>query len=156
MISFILGILKRSLLSLQKVELKQISNRNYRSAVVYKHYIFFFKSEEQSEDCIVFDTQEETAINTATGLHLGARSGYSIYHWKDNIFVLFGSTTSPPQKTKVFGVQLLEVNEEECKDIFLLNFEISFSENFFQGSRLWNFWWREMVGDKSYGADIQW
>jgi len=131
---FKLGILKRSLLSLKKVELKHIPNRSYRTAAVYKHYILFFRSEEQSEDCIVFDTQEETVINAVTGLHLGARNGYSICYWKDNIFVLFGGTTTPSgttisatgltssQKRMVPGVQFLEVTEENCKDVPFIDF----------------------------------
>jgi len=141
-----IGILKKSLLSLKKIELSNVSLKSYRMVTIYKHYILFFRSEESDYDCMVVDTEEGTAFNVMTGLCLGARTGYSLCYWKENIFVVFGGTTGTenttslsmgPKPQKVYGIQLLRVHDDEnCKLLSCLNSHI-FSDNFFHCGYPW-------------------
>ena len=54
------------------------------------------------------------------GSELEGRRDYSLSYWKDNTFVLFGGkfkTLSSNEEIPAFGVQLLEVDEEDCKPL---------------------------------------
>jgi len=88
------GILKKSLLSLRKVEIQTGPNRIFRTMAVYKHYILAFDSAgSKSDDCYIFDTQKATTTRVTTEINLANRTGYSLCHWKDNIFVIYGGST---------------------------------------------------------------
>jgi len=67
-----------------------LAHKQFRTAIIYKQYILCFKADDEAADCVVIDTQKKTVTSASTGLNLGARTGYSICHWKDNIFVIFG------------------------------------------------------------------
>ncbi len=127
--NFSLGILKESLLSLTKIEMGDLAKKEFRTTILYKHYILCFKSEDQAADCVIIDTQKKTVAEAITGLNLGVRTGYSICHWKDNIFVIFGGyieqkPTDDRYKNSMFGAPLtlirpeyidfLSVIEEDC------------------------------------------
>ena len=121
-----LGILKQNLLCTKKVVPDDASLQYFRTVTIYKHYLLFFNERNTKNECFVLDTQKGIFMNSSMrGSGLGCRYDSFLSYWKDNKFVLFGdgiSTQTDPdstdEETFVLDVQILEVNEEDCKFLF--------------------------------------
>jgi len=140
--------LQKNLRSFKQVQVDRLTGENPELAVAYKHYILFFGSKlstwnQWNEDCVIFDTQKKTISHIATGLYFKERSGYSLCHWKDNIFVFYGEAkerrrgglrANPQPYTPEFDVSLLKVVETgDTVTVEKEHLNTSHSQHFSQG-----------------------
>jgi len=98
------------------------ANRTYRTFIVYKNYIIGLEATKaRLGDSTIFNNSSGGTTTYNTGLQLWKRSDYSICHWKENLFVLYGGIIQEEDSAIVeHDVHFISLVEENCKFLSIL------------------------------------